>query len=163
VLWEKYFVCNDLGKDLIPVVNEFQASEEAKTGKPKSKPLGLHVPLAPTVPAPIRFQDKVDQVLRTKKDMAIFGDSHPDREFDVVLEAEGERTWRDRDEVFLYQVKGSARLGNGDVTLNEGECAVIQLTQANNILRIHRAPGSVGLVVAVRDIQGNKLPLKARL
>ena len=34
VLWEKYFRCHDLGKDLAPVVAAFRASEEGRTGRP---------------------------------------------------------------------------------------------------------------------------------
>lgn len=160
VLWEKYFVCNDLGKDLVPIVHEFQASEESKTGRPKSKPLGLHVPLAPTVPAPIRFDDRVQQVLREKKDLKVFHDSHPDKEFDIVLETEGRKRWTNRKEIFLYQIKGSAKLPSNGITLNEGECAVALLDSDHPELVIERETGSVGLVVCVRDVRGNKVQSK---
>jgi len=32
ILWEKFFHCQDLGRDLVPVVKEFKASEECATG-----------------------------------------------------------------------------------------------------------------------------------
>ena len=31
VLWEKFFHCYDLGRDLVPVVKEYHASEEKQT------------------------------------------------------------------------------------------------------------------------------------
>ncbi|EER12710.1 3-hydroxyanthranilate 3,4-dioxygenase, putative [Perkinsus marinus ATCC 50983] len=34
ILWEKYFYCDDLGRDLVPVVEEFKASEAFATGRP---------------------------------------------------------------------------------------------------------------------------------
>ena len=34
ILWEKYFHCWDLGRDLVPVIEEYRASEEFKTGRP---------------------------------------------------------------------------------------------------------------------------------
>mmetsp|Transcript_46952 Transcript_46952/g.75461 ORF Transcript_46952/g.75461 Transcript_46952/m.75461 type:complete len:340 (-) Transcript_46952:223-1242(-) len=37
VLWRRTFVCTDLGKDLVPIVKAFKASEEAKTSKARGK------------------------------------------------------------------------------------------------------------------------------
>ena len=34
VLWERYFHCRDLGRDLVPVVTAFRESEECRTGVP---------------------------------------------------------------------------------------------------------------------------------
>ena len=33
-MWERLFQCNDLGKDLVPVVNAFKSSEQIKTKVP---------------------------------------------------------------------------------------------------------------------------------
>ena len=34
VLWERFFHCGDLGRDLVPVVMAYKASEACRTGKP---------------------------------------------------------------------------------------------------------------------------------
>ncbi len=38
VLWERFFHCKDLGKELVPLIKEFFASEEYKTRVPKPMP-----------------------------------------------------------------------------------------------------------------------------
>ena len=39
VLYEKYFYCNDLGRDLVPVGKEYQASEECETVSARARAL----------------------------------------------------------------------------------------------------------------------------
>ncbi|CAG2120434.1 unnamed protein product, partial [Medioppia subpectinata] len=34
ILYERWFYCEDLGTQLVPIIKQFQASEECKTGKP---------------------------------------------------------------------------------------------------------------------------------
>ena len=38
ILWEKEFKCTDLGRDLIPVIEEFRNSEQAQSGSPNIGP-----------------------------------------------------------------------------------------------------------------------------
>ena len=58
VLWERYFHCRDLGKDLVPIIAEFNASEEKATRRPTDTsvllepPLRQDVHLSPSVPRP---------------------------------------------------------------------------------------------------------------
>jgi len=158
VLWEKYFVCTDLGKDLTPIVRDFQASEESKTGQPKLKPAGFHIPLTPTVPDPVRVSDLLQRALAGKSDTKIFSDSHPDKEFDVVIEVEGQKKWQERDEIFLFQIKGAAQFPQIDgLELKEGECCVIAMNSNYPCLEILRSTGSAGLVVSIRDVLANKI------
>jgi 3-hydroxyanthranilate 3,4-dioxygenase len=155
VLWERYFVCTDLGKDLVPIVQEFEASEEAKTGRPRTKPLGLHIPFVNRIPHPLNFTQLVERALDSKQDLKVFGHSHPDNEFEIVLETEGRKVWEKREEMFFYQIIGSARLGH-DLILKQGECCVIVRLPKDPSLQIVRDANSVGLVVAVKDLRGNK-------
>lgn len=45
VLFERYFTCNDLGRDLVPVVQEFKASKEFATGQPLETSIPKDPPL----------------------------------------------------------------------------------------------------------------------
>ena len=58
VLWEQYFHCSDLGKDLAPVLAAFRESEEAATRRPSATSVLASPPLkqdvATVVPPPFR-------------------------------------------------------------------------------------------------------------
>ena len=64
VLWEKYFHCADLGRDLVPVVEAFKASDEFASGVPGPRSAIAEPPLAQdyaTVPpAPFSLQGWLD-------------------------------------------------------------------------------------------------------
>ena len=45
ILWERYFHCGDLGKDLVPVVQAYKSSEECKTGVPTGENIVADPPL----------------------------------------------------------------------------------------------------------------------
>lgn len=156
-LWEKYFKCEDLGKDLVPVVQEFRATQEFQSGKRGFQTLGLHVPSCTSVPGPIKMTDAAKACLNsTQKRIDVFSkDQHPDREFDVIMESEGTFTLSNRDEIFMYQIAGSASLNDGSAVLKAGECCVIGLNCGESI-SVKRDVNSVGLIVCVRDVNGNR-------
>jgi 3-hydroxyanthranilate 3,4-dioxygenase len=60
-LFERYFVCHDLGKDLVPVVNEFKASQEFSSKTPTPTSLSTDPPckqdLTTVVPDPLNLVD----------------------------------------------------------------------------------------------------------
>lgn len=66
VLFERYFRCNDLGKDLVPVVQEFKASTECATGVPTESSTVRDPPLQQdfdiVVPDPINLMDFIRSV-----------------------------------------------------------------------------------------------------
>lgn len=45
VLWERYFHCQDLGRDLVPVIQAFRASTECRTGQPTGENVFASPPL----------------------------------------------------------------------------------------------------------------------
>ena len=49
VLWERYFHCRDLGRDLVPVVTAFRESEECRTGVPTTASVLSSPPLVQDV------------------------------------------------------------------------------------------------------------------
>lgn len=58
VLWERFFHCEDLGKELVPLIKAFFASEEFKTRVPQPMPPAPWQPDAEvTVPPPLPLKD----------------------------------------------------------------------------------------------------------
>eukprot|EP00039_Didymoeca_costata_P012657 m.183398 g.183398 ORF g.183398 m.183398 type:complete len:287 (+) comp15543_c0_seq3:37-897(+) len=91
VLYEEYFHCGDLGRDLVPVVKRYMNSEEAKTKKPGShivppeeRPVKINTDTS--IPDPFSFESFLDankEKLSRGETLPLFGDSHPDKEFTV--------------------------------------------------------------------------------
>lgn len=90
VLYEKYFACNDLGKDLKGVVEAYRASDEFTSRVP-----GSHVADVPpitldtttTVPDPFPLKQWLDEnraKLMEGATLALF-EGHPDQEFDISI------------------------------------------------------------------------------
>jgi 3-hydroxyanthranilate 3,4-dioxygenase len=165
VLWEKYFHCGDLGRDLVPVVMEFKASSEAETKVPGGNVVADAARPWPqdvesVVPDPFPFADFVaahEAELAAGGTLSLFPDDHPDREFSVVVcggGQEGTQTVRWKHDTWLYQYRGTADVSvDGKVTtLSEGGCAVVP---AGTWYSAARQPGSVGLVV-MQDPTGNR-------
>jgi len=155
VLWEKYFKCRDLGKDLVPVVEEFKASEEAKSGKRGFRSLNLHIPLYDAVPRPIKVEDSISKLISSSKDVKLFGERHPDKEYEIVLQGSGKRQFKFLEEIFILQLSGNAVV-NQTIELTEGQCCVVGCDTYGTEVSIERPTGSYGLVVALRDFSGNK-------
>jgi len=179
VLYEKYFQCFDLGRDLVPVVKEYMSSQEKATMTPSSDSVPETPPfvvdMQSTMPAPFRLQDWLDSH-RAELDrgavLNLFPD-HPDKEIKVRVcggasntgSRQAPKVWQY--ETFLYQLKGSIRvlvaISNviDDVgshfdtsvweTLSEGECAVIPTARA---FIVERSPGSIGFWIT-QDPTGN--------
>ena len=170
VLWERYFHCQDLGKDLAPIVAAFNASEEKATRKPSADSVLATPPLqqdvTTVVPPPFNLQRWLEAhaaELDAGASLDLF-DGHPDGEFGVRVvggaSEQLEQAWRH--ETWLYQIRGEAevRVEAGDdgsaegavATLREGACAVVP---AQRRYSVRRAAGSRGLVVT-NDPMGNK-------
>eukprot|EP00284_Hemiselmis_tepida_P017247 CAMPEP_0174942934 /NCGR_PEP_ID=MMETSP1355-20121228/75413_1 /TAXON_ID=464990 /ORGANISM="Hemiselmis tepida, Strain CCMP443" /LENGTH=224 /DNA_ID=CAMNT_0016190145 /DNA_START=1 /DNA_END=671 /DNA_ORIENTATION=+ len=92
ILWERFFRCDDLGRDLVPVVQAYKASEECATGKPSTGSVCASPPLQQdmetSVPDPVDLKALLKQhegLLAGGKEadlLALMG--HPDPEFSVV-------------------------------------------------------------------------------
>jgi 3-hydroxyanthranilate 3,4-dioxygenase len=162
VLWEKYFHCYDLGKDLAPIVAEYNASEEKRTKVPSATSVVASPPLTQdtttVVPAPFSLQGWLDahaDELAAGASLNLF-EGHPDGEFDVrvVGGASVQRPAAWRHETWLHQLRGDAAISmsGGTVQLDEGACVVVP---GGVEYTVERAAGSLGLVVT-NDPAGNK-------
>ena len=171
VLWEKYFHCYDLGRDLVPVVKEFKASSEASSGVPvaaaadgaaAAAAASFKIDAETEVPDPFSLQEWIDahaEELNAGKALNLF-EGHPDGEFTVLI-AGGEATTTTsfEFETWLYQLKGNATVSTGYANhdgskktyLGEGFCCIIP---PNTEYTVHRLPGSLGMVVT-QDPRGN--------
>mmetsp|Transcript_3074 Transcript_3074/g.7328 ORF Transcript_3074/g.7328 Transcript_3074/m.7328 type:complete len:325 (+) Transcript_3074:40-1014(+) len=165
VLWERYFHCGDLGRDLVPVVKDFKASPEAASLVPGDNVVAdadrpWHQDTDTTVPDPFPFADFVaahKAELDAGAALPLFSEDHPDNEFSVLVcggggNHDGAVRWKH--DTWLYQHTGTAKVAvDGEVTeLAEGCCAVVP---ADTWYSVERAAGSVGLVV-MQDPLGNK-------
>eukprot|EP00038_Savillea_parva_P031145 m.83215 g.83215 ORF g.83215 m.83215 type:complete len:325 (-) comp9523_c0_seq1:94-1068(-) len=170
VLWERYFHCGDLGRDLVPVVKAFKASPEAETMVPgdnvvpdSKRPWQPDMDTAVPDPFPFTsFLEKHRDDLANGQSISLFGDNHPDREFTVLVcggtikpsMANKNRPVRWKYDTWLYQFRGSARVlvGETETTLQEGMCAIVPPATWYSVFR---EPDSIGLVV-MQDPAGNK-------
>lgn len=172
VLWERYFHCRDLGKDLVPIIAEFNASEEKATRRPTDTSVLLEPPLRQDVHTVVPDPFNLDAWLAANAaaldggaSLRLFGE-HPDREFGVLVEGgraggssadggqqanEAHRVWAH--ETFLHQLRGGAvlHIGAERLRLSEGECVVLPAGLQH---RVQRDAGSRGLVVT-NDPKGN--------
>ncbi|EOD11614.1 hypothetical protein EMIHUDRAFT_214467 [Emiliania huxleyi CCMP1516] len=172
VLWEQYFHCSDLGKDLAPVLAAFRESEEAATRRPSATSVLASPPLkqdvATVVPPPFRrlaasgmrldeWLEERSALLDAGATLPLFGESHPDKEFGIFVAGgpvEHNAAWRH--ETWLLQLRGEARVslrGGEEATLSEGSCLVVP---AKTEYTVRREAGSRGLVVT-NDPNGNKV------
>ena len=178
ILYEKYFQCFDLGRDLVPVVKEYLASPEKASMTPSPNSVVAQPPFATdtttALPAPFALADWLDAHADELERGAVLNlfDGHPDREICVrVCGGGGTRqtpaVWQY--ETLLYQLRGSARVAvappsstNSDIgvdvgalewrELREGECGVVP---ARCAFAVERAAGSVGFWIT-QDPLGNK-------
>jgi len=166
ILYEKYFQCEDLGKDLVPVVQGFKASSECASGRPSTtsvlhpvdRPLRQDVMTA--VWEPFSLQDWIDRhSKRLAEGEAIdLFQGHPDQEFKVmIVGGAGESTPEPIDhETWFYQLEGTSLLCNLTTSrrrvLQEGECCIIP---SSDQLSHNRPYGSITMVVTQNPL-GNK-------
>jgi len=161
ILWEKFFFCNDLGIDLVPVVTAFKSSEEFKTGIPTGKNVVKDPPLqqdmTTTIPDPFPLWPWIEQHkadLDVGAELNLFA-GHPDKEFTILIcggNTDGQK--EAKTETLLYQLKGEATVTLDDKqdVLKEGDCGLIP---RGKHFSVQRAKGSIGMVVA-QDPSGNK-------
>ena len=174
ILYEKFFHCGDLGRDLVPVVKGYHASEEKNSRVPgdnvcddASRPFVQDCDTV--VPDPFSLQRWLDDhraQLDAGECLDLFhaDGEHPDKEFKVLVCGGGidgsmqacAEGWSG--DTWFYQIKGSAvvSLNGADETnsqqLLEGVSGIVA---PNTPYTVKRAPGSIGLVVT-NDPKGNK-------
>ena len=165
VLWEKYFHCWDLGRDLVPVVNAYKSSKECETGVPTGDNIVADPPVkqdvTTIVPDPFNLNEwleKNKEAISKGEALNLFGDTHPDGEFKVLViggESKQEKqSWKH--DTWLFQLKGTATVtiaGKDEPqVLSEKFCGIIP---PNTEYSVNREEGSIGFVVT-NDPLGNK-------
>lgn len=140
VLYEKYFFCQDLAKDLVPVVEEFKSSEACKNNIPGDKDYKSKRPYLDDTTTKVPGPFDLGEFVKLNKDRIKSGEKvnlfqdHPCPEFKIHLVGgsnkfvfPGEETVKDEVETYVYQyLSKSTILTNGEnKQLEEGCCLVI--------------------------------------
>jgi len=163
VRWEKFFRCNDLGKDLPPVIKAYQdwegAGAVAQEFKEDQRPVSQDKETE--IPEPFSFQGFLSanaEKLAAGESVHLMGFDHPDKEFEVLViggrsEQSGQKA--DRMETWFYQLKGTAHIAvpGGTLALNEGCCCIVT---PGTSFDVARAAGSIGMVIR-QNPDGNKV------
>lgn len=162
VLWERYFRCDNLGRDLVPVVQAFKASQECSTNVPSAESICASPPLqqdvATDVPAPIDLSQWVSDHsarLEAGEEIDLMASlSHPDPEFSILAAGHGTQQVEAASycETWVYQLRGKAVVRSGaepgkESELGEGCCCLIAPGES---AQVEREEGSVGIVVRQR-------------
>ncbi|XP_013887937.1 3-hydroxyanthranilate 3,4-dioxygenase [Austrofundulus limnaeus] len=122
VLFERWFHCEDLGTQLIPIIKEFEGSKQCKTGKPDSNEVFREPPFqlnTMNVMSPFSFKDWLDKQrtsLSKGSSISLFG---PQFETEVLVFGPGltEKSVQQSD-VWIWQMEGSS----GVTTAEENFC-----------------------------------------
>ena len=158
VLWERYFYCGDLGRDLVPVVTAFKSSEEAQTGLPTDENVYENPPVeqdrVTTIPAPFALDTwlaKNKEVLAGGNELKLFGHDHPDSQIRVTVgggEAMHKVTATTGGvETLVVQLEGECSIAFDDgkkEVVGKGCCAVVKGGVA---FAIERPKGTIGMVI----------------
>lgn len=133
VQYEHFFVCNDLGTDLVTVVkdyNKFMAETGGKDFERSKNPLIVD-DVDVVVPAPFYVNDWLDthsSSLDSGATISLINDDHPENEFRVFISSEASFPLdASCFEVFVYQVRNAANLQCRDrkVRLDDSACFVL--------------------------------------
>jgi len=121
VLFERWFHCYDLGSELKPIIEEFFASEECKTGKPGQSSEASQPAWEPDtmtqVRDPFNLQDWLDsnrRRIRSTGSQEMFSPGCYQSDVIVLGLGQGFREIVCNTEVFLWQLEGSATVTYGD-------------------------------------------------
>jgi len=131
VLWERYFKCNDLGRDLVPVVQEFLSSTECSSGKPgdnvvRSPPFEQNTDVE--VPPPVHLPTVVARMraeFHAGGTVPLFV-GHPDTEFSVFLHSKGSFCGSGGPgEAMVMQIDGTSEIAECGAVLAPGHIVVV--------------------------------------
>jgi 3-hydroxyanthranilate 3,4-dioxygenase len=168
VLWERFFHCWDLGRDLVPVVQAYFASDEYKTRVPGAHVLPeaarpLQQDLTTAVPDPVNLEAWLAAhaaALDAGEALPLFGPAHPDREVAVTVYGGGpagatraRAAWAGDSWVFV--LRGMATVTPAATTPQQlyVHCGGVVPPQTPYSLEL--APGALAWVVTM-DPKGNK-------
>uniref|UniRef100_A0A8C6K657 3-hydroxyanthranilate 3,4-dioxygenase n=1 Tax=Nothobranchius furzeri TaxID=105023 RepID=A0A8C6K657_NOTFU len=131
ILFERWFYCENLGTQLVPIIKEFMASEECRTGKPNPKELFRDPPFqlnSVSVMQPFSFKDWLEQqrsLLGGGSPVSMFGDQF---ETEVLVFGPGlTETSVQQTDAWIWQMEGSSRvtINQQEFTLSAGDSLLI--------------------------------------
>ncbi|KAK5853656.1 hypothetical protein PBY51_014791 [Eleginops maclovinus] len=129
-LFERWFYCENLGTQLVPIIKEFMASKQCKTGRPDQNEVFRDPPFqlnTMKVMAPFSFKDWVNTKrpsLASGSPIDMFGDQF---ETEVIVYGPGHNeTSLRKTDAWVWQMEGSST-----VTLNDQE---FPLTAGDSLL-----------------------------
>lgn len=111
VEYEQFFACNDLGKDLVKVVNDYICFKNSGGSISRSGKRMIEDDTESVVPDAFSLSywcDLNKLSLEQGATLNLFGSNHPDRQFQVLVSSENNRIIASDNEVYLFQIKGSA-------------------------------------------------------
>ncbi|KAL2083760.1 hypothetical protein ACEWY4_021533 [Coilia grayii] len=151
ILWERWFYCQNLGTQLVPIIKEFFSSEEHRTGKPNPADPPKKAPFpfnTVSVMAPFRFKDYVDGVradVAGGKAVDMFGSEF---ETEVFLWGPGETNITSHEtDRWIWQLEGSSEvtLSGEKFNLTVGDSLLIP---EKNQYNWKRSKDCISLIVA---------------
>ncbi|MBN3298484.1 3HAO dioxygenase, partial [Amia calva] len=131
VLFERWFYCENLGTQLVPVIQEFFNSEQHRTGKPKPEELLKRPPFPMNtthVMVPFSLRDWIDknrQAVAKGRALDMFGAQF---ETETVLYGSGESNGcRSNVDTWIWQLEGTSQVTlNGQaLSLSRGDSLLI--------------------------------------
>ncbi|XP_058507836.1 3-hydroxyanthranilate 3,4-dioxygenase [Solea solea] len=131
ILFEKWFYCQNLGTQLVPIITEFMGSMQCKLGKPDPNDVFRQPPFqmnTMNVMSPFSFKDWLDKrrpLLSKGTSIEIFGTPF---ETEAVLFGPGQtETTVPQSDVWIWQLEGSSRLtmNKQEFTLSAGDSFII--------------------------------------
>jgi len=121
ILFERWFHCVDLGSQLKPIIEEYFACEEHKTGQPKEDSVNSNPPWVPDsrrqVEDPFCLQDWLDRnrrLIRSRGEVYLFDKNKYQSDVKVLGHGQGVQTFTTESEVFLWQLEGSTVININD-------------------------------------------------
>ncbi|XP_062286716.1 3-hydroxyanthranilate 3,4-dioxygenase [Scomber scombrus] len=151
ILFEKWFYCENLGTQLVPIIKEFLASKQHRTGRPDPNEVFREPPFQMNtlnVMSPFCFKDWLEKqrpFLSSGKPIDMFGAQF---ETEAMLFGPGltETSLRQSD-AWIWQMEGSSRvtMNEEEFTLSAGDSLIIP---EQSQYRWQRDEGTVALFVA---------------
>ncbi|KAF4665999.1 3-hydroxyanthranilic acid dioxygenase [Perkinsus chesapeaki] len=158
----RYFYCGDLGRDLVPIVQEFKASEAFATGKPTPGSVVSEPPLIQdrqtVVPPPFSFdkwlQQHYDELAVPGARLNLFGGSHPENGFTVMILGAGTTQTSFEESTGDFEAFLDAKQGEIEVsadaaegkTVEAGQCFVLAERQA---FKYKRSPDCIAILLKI--------------
>jgi len=147
-LYEKWFHCEDLGVQLVPIIKGYFASEEHKTGVPGPDSVAKDPPVkidhVTEVEEPFSLKKWIEENRNEIENggKKVFSEG----EFKITIHGAGEQTDQWSGETWLWQLEGNATLTVGGESQKLAKDDVI-IVPGGKKFTVSRGVGSVGMSV----------------